>query len=314
MKVLKRKEMPLSILMCESQTHRLFQDIFGKDIVNKLFLHSMYEDCINDSFAVVAHKVLGDKFQDLDPERLSEFKNLNELIEYVEWMLDMTDKGKPLHNGQYLFQYFLPRIENNNINWGLRGHPFLYAGIARKLSRVETKGTSESAFIEMYYKAFEDITGRKLEPGQEFYVESLNPGLGGMSAGGVSSDWFITMLGILQSRISQPDFFVEESEPENNDYKFILMDYHGADLLYIEYSDHTCVLFNLKDKKWIDGGNDLSDARVGYDESEPEGSPYRFGNADCMYHLTEITKEEAEKIVGSAINPEQIKSEIFDSK
>ena len=44
----------------------------------------MYEDCINDSFAVVAHKVLGDKFQDLDPERLSEFKNLNELIEYVE--------------------------------------------------------------------------------------------------------------------------------------------------------------------------------------------------------------------------------------
>ena len=56
------------------------------------------------------------------------------------------------------------------------------------MSRVETKGTSESAFIEMYYKAFEDITGRKLEPGQEFYVESLNPGLGGMSAGGVSSD------------------------------------------------------------------------------------------------------------------------------
>jgi hypothetical protein len=30
-----------------------------------------------------------------------------------------------------------------------------------------------------------------------------------------------------------------------------------------------------------------------------------------MYHLTVITKEEAEKIVGSAINPEQIKSDLW---
>ena len=312
MKILKRKEMPLFILMCESQTDRQFQDVFGIDIVNRLFMHSMYEDGINDTFADVARKVFGDKFYNLDPKRLGKFNNLDELIDYMEWLLDMADKGKPLHNGEYLFQYFLPRFENNKFNWGLRGHPFLYAGIARKLSRVETKETSESTFIKMYYKAYEEITGRKLEPGEEFYVESFDPGLGGMSAGCVYSDWFITMLGILESRISQQDFFNEESDAENEDAKYIVMDFYGTDILYIEYRDHSSVKFLAKDKKWINGEHDLSDARVGFDESEPEGSPYRFGNHDCMYDLTEISKEEAERIAGCRINPMQIKNECLD--
>ena len=43
MKLLKRKEMPLFILLCESQTYRQFKDVFGEKIVNKLFINSIFE-------------------------------------------------------------------------------------------------------------------------------------------------------------------------------------------------------------------------------------------------------------------------------
>ena len=43
--------------------------------------------------------------------------------------------------------------------------------------------------------------------------------------------------------------------------------------------------------KWVDGGMALFDNRYGFDSSEPEGSPYRWGNGSCMEEITEITKE-----------------------
>ena len=55
-------------------------------------------------------------------------------------------------------------------------------------------------------------------------------------------------------------------------------------------------------KKWVDGGHDLWDSRVGFDESEPIGSPYRYGNGSCMDDITEITKEEAEKFIDQNID------------
>lgn len=302
MKVLKRKEMPLFILMCESQTYRQFQDVFGKETVNEFFLHSFNEDEIELKFADIAHSLF-DKSNN----------ELNELIDYTEELLDMADRGKPLNSNSFLFQFFMPQIDDHKINWGLRGHPFLLAEIARKLSRVEIRALDEETFRELYFGAYKDLTGRELAAGDDFYLEKYDLQMGGISSGSINSDWFLSMYKIIFYRITNIDHS-KESESSNDkkkDYKFILMDFYGTDLLYIEFIGGHCALFNPKDKKWINGGHDLSDARVGFDESEPEGSPYRFGNHDCMHQLTEISDEEAEKIVGSKINSIQIKNETF---
>lgn len=69
-------------------------------------------------------------------------------------------------------------------------------------------------------------------------------------------------------------------------------------------------LFSLRyDKntdKWVDGGTTLWDNRVGFDESEPEGSPYRYGNGSCMEDIVEITKEEAENFIKKQIDEKEI--------
>ena len=69
-------------------------------------------------------------------------------------------------------------------------------------------------------------------------------------------------------------------------------------------------LFSLRyDKntdKWVDGGTTLWDNRVGFDESEPEGSPYRYGNGSCMEDIVEITKEEAEEFISKPIDAEEL--------
>ncbi len=88
------------------------------------------------------------------------------------------------------------------------------------------------------------------------------------------------------------------------------MDKDGREELYIEYGDKTCVHYLKHKKQWVNGKCDLMDARVGFDESEPVDSLYRYGNGACMYDIWPITKEEAESIVGSTIDPLKIKSEI----
>lgn len=89
------------------------------------------------------------------------------------------------------------------------------------------------------------------------------------------------------------------------------MDIHGRKELYIEYDSDRCAHYIKDEKKWINGGYDLMDARVGYDVSEPKGSPYRYGNGSCMHEITPITKEEAEAIAGSSIDPVEIRSKVF---
>lgn len=64
--------------------------------------------------------------------------------------------------------------------------------------------------------------------------------------------------------------------------------------------------YDKKADKWVDGGMILWDNRVGFDESEPEGSPYRYGNGSCMEDIVEITKEEAEEFISTPINVEEL--------
>ena len=73
--------------------------------------------------------------------------------------------------------------------------------------------------------------------------------------------------------------------------------------LYVETDNQTASLrFDKKKKEWVSGGTRLWDNRVGFDESEPEDSPYRYGNGSCMEEITEITKKEAEKFISMSID------------
>lgn len=67
------------------------------------------------------------------------------------------------------------------------------------------------------------------------------------------------------------------------------------------------IRYDVKNEKWVDGGFTLWDNRVGFDPSEPEGSPYRYGNGSCMEDIIEITKEEAEAFISKPINELEVK-------
>ena len=73
--------------------------------------------------------------------------------------------------------------------------------------------------------------------------------------------------------------------------------------LYVETDDQTASLrFDKKMKQWVSGGTALWDNRVGFDESEPEDSIYRYGNGSCMEEIKEITKVEAELFINERID------------
>ena len=84
--------------------------------------------------------------------------------------------------------------------------------------------------------------------------------------------------------------------------------------LYVENEKNgMSVRWSASEEKWIDGGHDLFDSRVGFDPYEPEGSPYRYGNGSCMDDITEISKEEAEKFIDKKIDESYLK-ELLDCK
>ncbi len=57
--------------------------------------------------------------------------------------------------------------------------------------------------------------------------------------------------------------------------------------------------FLFSNGEWIpDSGNVIMDHLMGYDPSEPEGSPYRIGNLSVMDEIEEITCERAEELTG----------------
>lgn len=61
-------------------------------------------------------------------------------------------------------------------------------------------------------------------------------------------------------------------------------------------------------EKWVPGGTELFDNRIGFDPFEPEDSPYRYGNLSCMKEIVEITKEEAESFIGRPIDENKLMS------
>lgn len=77
--------------------------------------------------------------------------------------------------------------------------------------------------------------------------------------------------------------------------------------LFVENSDATKSLFyDAKNKKWRNGGTRLWEARVGFDSSEPEDSPYRYGNSSSMLEIKEISKKEAEFFIRKRIDEKKI--------
>lgn len=52
------------------------------------------------------------------------------------------------------------------------------------------------------------------------------------------------------------------------------------------------------DGEWVDDpGHKIMDHLMGFDPSEPEGSPYRFGNTDVLMEMDEISEKDAKRII-----------------
>lgn len=78
--------------------------------------------------------------------------------------------------------------------------------------------------------------------------------------------------------------------------------------LYIQDDKGTTALrYNKKENKWEDGSYSLFVASTGYDDSEPEGSPYRWGSGSSLQEITYISKEEAEHFISKTINEQEMK-------
>ena len=92
--------------------------------------------------------------------------------------------------------------------------------------------------------------------------------------------------------------------------KYYIWDKFGFKRLYAEESSIS-IRYSVKDGKWVDGGLELMDARVGFDPSEPEDSPYRYGND--LGDIIEITKKEAEEFISKEIDEKEIKKLLLRS-
>ncbi len=58
----------------------------------------------------------------------------------------------------------------------------------------------------------------------------------------------------------------------------------------------------FRNEQWEpDNENMIMDRLVGYDPSEPSGSPYGFGNGSVMAEMDEISYKEAMKLIGGYI-------------
>ena len=82
--------------------------------------------------------------------------------------------------------------------------------------------------------------------------------------------------------------------------------------LYVETDDQVASLrYDKSQNKWVPGGTALFDNRVGFDPSEPEDSIYRYGNTDCMKEIKEISKEEAEAFISTAIDDNHLREMLW---
>ena len=96
--------------------------------------------------------------------------------------------------------------------------------------------------------------------------------------------------------------------------KYLLLgDNHKT--LFVENDEQTYSLrFDLDKKKWVCGGLALWNARIGFDDSEPEDSIYRYGCDDCMPSIKEITHEEAKAFISNDIDEKDIEKLLKEKK
>lgn len=96
-------------------------------------------------------------------------------------------------------------------------------------------------------------------------------------------------------------------------FKYLLVRKNDHQQLFVENDKAVSFWFSPRLKMWVYAGWKLSDARVGYDPSESEGSGYRFGNSSEMKRIMEISKEEAEKYLNQEINEDEL-LKLFEKK
>ena len=63
----------------------------------------------------------------------------------------------------------------------------------------------------------------------------------------------------------------------------------------------------FREGKWVDDADHvIMDHLMGYDPTEPEGSPYRFGSTSVLMEMDEIPYEEAARLINQQI-PDALK-------
>jgi hypothetical protein len=76
--------------------------------------------------------------------------------------------------------------------------------------------------------------------------------------------------------------------------------------VFVESANHTYLTYDSINQEWKDATTEVWDTQFGYDESEPEGSPYRFGNGSCMKTIRYISKADAEMMIGFKISQRKL--------
>ena len=88
--------------------------------------------------------------------------------------------------------------------------------------------------------------------------------------------------------------------------KYLLLGDENKTLFIEDDEQLYSIRYNPSKDEWCLGGSELWDNRVGFDSSEPEDSPYRYGNSSCMKTITEISHEEAEAFISKKIDKEGV--------
>lgn len=87
--------------------------------------------------------------------------------------------------------------------------------------------------------------------------------------------------------------------------KYLLVGDDDKTLFMEDDEQTTSIRFDVKEDDWVPAFSELFWARIGFDPSEPEDSPYRYGNTSCMPEIVEITHEEAEAFISQNINEKE---------
>ena len=79
--------------------------------------------------------------------------------------------------------------------------------------------------------------------------------------------------------------------------KYLLLGDENKTLFIEDDEQQYSIKYDPQTKQWYPGGNELFNNRVGFDNSEPIDSPYRYGNSSSMRSIVEITHEEANTFI-----------------